>query len=412
MRREIRPSVIIFIALLVLPACGPNGGLLDDDSVLAVVLSGQFTAEPPPGGSASGSSPAVPAPLGTDKATSFISGSVAGRGDYRLFELGGFDAGDQLMIEDAQLISGHSLFTVVVFDQDMNLLDRTPSFPARELVHIMRRSSKSVVVGVRPTYDDSGGDFNIRITRQTGQSIPSAMRQVVYLNFGPGSAIRVHTRTGIKFSSFNAARISDDYAGMTEAVKASIIETMRQDYDGYDVRIMTSDEGPPPSGAYSIIHFGGNVSGLLGLADNVDRYNNDPSQTAVVFIDGFAPFEVMQLTPEEMGIMIGNVGSHELGHLLGLYHTRDPNDLMDTTGTAWELAENQRFDRAALEASVFPVGLENSPMLLSDTVGQVDGGPSAKSLADSVKRDVRMLLRDLTEIELLSRCGLCNAPGL
>ena len=154
------------------------------------------------------------------------------------------------------------------------------------------------------------------------------------------------------------------------------------------------------------------MSGLLGLADNVDRYNNDPSQTAVVFIDGFAPFEVMQLTPEEMGIMIGNVGSHELGHLLGLYHTRDPNDLMDTTGTAWELAENQRFDRAALEASVFPVGLENSPMLLSDTVGQVDGGPSAKSLADSVKRDVRTLIRDLTEIELRSACGLCNAPGL
>ena len=98
--------------------------------------------------------------------------------------------------------------------------------------------------------------------------------------------------------------------------------------------------------------------------------------------------------------------------MLGLYHTRDPRDVMDTTGTAWELAGDQRFDRAALESSVFPVGLENSPMLLRDTVGQVAGGPSAKPLVDSVKRDVRMLIRDLTETELLSGCGLCNSPGL
>ncbi len=120
----------------------------------------------------------------------------------------------------------------------------------------------------------------------------------------------------------------------------------------------------------------------------------------------------MQLTPDEMGIMIGNVGSHELGHLLGLYHTREPHDVMDTTGTAWELAENQRFDRAALEPSVFPVGMENSPMLLRDTVGEIAGGPPAERQDYSLKQGLRMFIRDLTEIELRSGCGLCNSPGL
>ena len=154
------------------------------------------------------------------------------------------------------------------------------------------------------------------------------------------------------------------------------------------------------------------MSGLLGLADNVDRYNSDPTQTAVVFVRGFEPFEVMQLTPEEMGVMIGNVGSHELGHMLGLYHTREPHEVMDTTGTAWELAANQRFDRAALAMSVFPVGMEDSRMILADTVGVVPGAVSPEPAFDSPKLGVRMLIRDISEFELRSACGLCIVPGL
>ena len=110
--------------------------------------------------------------------------------------------------------------------------------------------------------------------------------------------------------------------------------------------------------------------------------------------------------------MIGNVGSHELGHMLGLYHTREPHEVMDTTGTAWELAENQRFDRAELDPSVFPVGMEDSPMILADTVGELPSGPQAVKSVDAIKHGLRMLIRDLSEIELVTGCGLCNSPGL
>lgn len=410
MRYKIPSRIIlpVLISALAAPACVPGGGLLDDDSVL-----GQVFNAPQSGASDSGGGAASTAVTSTPgRATSLISGRATDRDSYQLFELSSFNAGDRLALESVQLLPGNSLFTVAVFDQDMNLLARTPSFPAKDVIHVMRRASHTVIIGVRPTYDDSGGDFRIQLTRAPGVPIPAPARQTVYLNFGSGSDIRVHTRSGISFPAFDAAMLGDDYVGTTEQVKRSIVETMRADYAGFDVRIVTSDEGPPPSGAYSTVHFGGSVSGLLGLADNVDRYNSDPTQTAVVFIRGFEPFEVMQLTPEEMGVMIGNVGSHELGHMLGLYHTREPHEVMDTTGTAWELAENQRFDRAALDPSVFPVGMEDSPMILADTVGELPSAPQAVKSVDAIKHSMRMLIRDLSEIELVTGCGLCNSPGL
>ena len=35
-----------------------------------------------------------------------------------------------------------------------------------------------------------------------------------------------------------------------------------------------------------------------------------------------------------------------------------------------------------------------------------------ESAFDSSKLEVRMLIRDISEFELRSGCGLCNAPGL
>ena len=66
---------------------------------------------------------------------------------------------------------------------------------------------------------------------------------------------------------------------------------------------------------------------------------------------------------------IGNVAAHEVGHLLGLNHVDNINDLMDTTGGPSTLLLNQSFMTSPLDATIFYIGVQDGPMLLQETLG-------------------------------------------
>ena len=346
----------------------------------------------------------VPTSTPTPSSSDAYSGSV-GDGDYRLFALGAGSRGDQWEIAADGLLA--SPFVLVLFDADQNLLMRTYMAYNRSLQHVLRADTDQVYLGIMPPIYGRGGSFNLSTSFQAGQSVPAPARQVVYLNFGEGSNVQVHSRDPVSFEPFDAAVIGEAYADHTQEMKEVIVEEVRADYAALDVVILSSDDGPPPQGVYSTVHFGAGEPGLLGLADNVDNYNADPSQNAMVYVENFAPYWTMQLTPDEMAVMLANVASHELGHLLGLYHTRDPDDLMDTTGSAWDLAENQSFLRGPLEPSVFATGWEDSPQLLAQTVGRKPGG-SAKALAWRKSTMYKPIRRFVGE-ELRYSCGTCLA---
>jgi hypothetical protein len=63
---------------------------------------------------------------------------------------------------------------------------------------------------------------------------------------------------------------------------------------------------------------------------------------------------------------------HELGHLLGLFHTRGADQLMDDTRSAWDLVGESKLDRAPLAETVFPMGMEDPGAVLARSVGRAE----------------------------------------
>ncbi len=336
-----------------------------------------------------------------------VSGSV-GRGEYKLFELGSAEAGDEWTISVPFGARGDLI--AVLLDANDNLLMREYVSLGQPLRHVMRESTSRTRLGVMLSTSGVAGGFSLDVAVRRAVGAPAPRPQVVWLNFGSAADVRVHRRDNLSFSAFDAAVLGESYVGQTQAIKDAIVRAVREDYQDYNIEIRTSDEGPQPAGSVTVLHFGSYDSSLLGLADEVDNYNATLSQNAIIFIQSFAVYQTMLLSPEEMGVMIANVASHELGHLLGLYHTKDVTDVMDTTGTAWDLAANQGFARAALDPSVFPTGWEDSPTLLEQTLGVSEAAAKGLSAARIMKRPELLWARQFAQSEIPHTCGTCIDP--
>lgn len=427
MRNCLAIYAVVAATTLALCACGPepagsNGGItavagitesISDPQAPDAPVAGTVVATVPapaptstaattPEVPSTGSAPGSAVPADRAPFSARFSGALTG-GNFELFSLPEGFAGERWTISADQATSGRS-FIVALFDAQERMVQRQVLIANTYFEHIQRRDG-ALVLGVTPMSGVAGGAFGVVASRDDAPALPAPQPQQVWLNFGPGVNVKVNGRNSVSFSAFDAGTLDSVYVGQTSAMKQAIVDTMREDYAPYQVIISTSDEGGPPGGAYAAIHFGADDAQLLGLADNVDQYNADPAQTAIVFVEAFADYAAMRLEADEMGVMIGNTASHELGHLLGLFHTKLPTNIMDTTGTAWELAGEQDFRLAPLEASVFPIGYEDADDLLSLTVGRQAASSLPKPATAKLAR--KLDLRAKIEAELGSRCGTC-----
>ena len=296
--------------------------------------------------------------------------------DADLYDLGPMKAGDRVIVRVKAVAPGNLDPTTAVFDanQDLFTLNDDINLDANELDsmidEVIREDGAKYYLGVaRSSFSrQTSGPYEATVTVLRGGAPVPPAGQVVYLNFNGGTALIAHVDTYI-LPPFNAADIDSAYAGQTELIKQTIVSTVKSNFAGLNITILSSDDGPHPAGLFSEVFFGAYDGQAFGISEAVDHWNKSHTDRSIIYTNRFDnPFSPRP-SATGIGVAIGNVAAHEIGHLLGLEHTADVTDLMDTTGRAGTLLGDQSFKAAPLDSSIFPVGTQDGWQLLSQELG-------------------------------------------
>ncbi len=305
-----------------------------------------------------------------------LQGSISVYGDVDVFNLGPMAPGDAIRVSAEAADSGLDICIALYDDQgrlfvmdddsggDLNAFADQPVRHAGNPYYLAVYASPYAMLG-----ESSVGAYKVTVTVTRGGDVPAPQGQILYLGFD-GAVLDVPTIPITRVPAFRAGDISPVYAGQTGIMKAGIIATVRENFEGLNIVILTSDDEWLPDSPMSRVYFGGSSRIAYGISEAVDTYNSDPNDVAVIFTASFSP-RLFTRTPTtaEMAIAIGNIASHEAGHLLGLHHVDDPEDLMDEASPADTFLADQRFKESPLSSNIAPLGTQDALLLLAEILG-------------------------------------------
>ena len=310
-----------------------------------------------------------------------LQGTIANVGDLDVFLLGPLSPG-QLVLVDTETTGSPLDISLAIFDSRQRLVynndDRGGSssrFLDSYVEWIVRHAGERYYLAVTHSAFAGGGTFTgtytINVQVAGGFQTPEPVGQVLLLDFD-GAVVDSPLLGSMTLAPFDAASISLIYEGQTETIKETIRALFEQNFERFNVTIRTTDD-PPAAGEalVSTIFLGGLDRSAFAIAEGVDLYNADFCDDAIIFTESFEPRLVFSVIPTavEMGIAIGNVGSHEAGHLLGLNHVDDDRALMDDRSAADVFLEDQEFMEAPLSTDIMALGTQDAVLLLNETVG-------------------------------------------
>ncbi len=303
--------------------------------------------------------------------------------DQDIWDLGPADVGDRVVCKITAEQYGN--LVVGILDDGYNLFGRADASNAttyaRTLDVVVRQRTEHLYVIFTSVRDnDTSIDYSAVVRIDRTQAAPPAQPQVVILDFTGASQVKIASRSAVNVPPFDATVISETFADQTDLIIEYVVEMVREDFGDLGVSIYLDTDPDRPTENASTIYFGTYSASLLGLADNVDVFNGDTTQSAIIYTDTFDLFVNLRPDAREIAQVLANVTSHEIGHLLGLRHTADPRSVMDISATASQMLRDQWFDTFDIHESVFTAGYQDAPAMLSWAVGGEVTPPSATKL--------------------------------
>lgn len=348
-------------------------------SLTALIAVGCGTNLPFPGGNTRPSgrdfSSAEPLELAADGSADW-NGTIS-QGKVEVWDLGPMSPGDRIHVEVSATAGSGIDPAGALFDATQDAFVENDDADASAgdydtlMDEVVREATDRMYLAITSSfYSSRNGAYFARVVVTRGGPPAAPLAQKLMLNFAGGTGISIPNVGTFDIEPFDAARIDADYAGMTASIKAGIVARVRHCYAGLNVIVQTSDDPVPIDGPdVSTLYFGEFSRTVFGISQAVDSWNDNYCDDGIIYTDRFDDAFAVKPSPTGIAMAIGNVAAHEGGHLLGLAHVADIDDLMDTTGAASTLLADQVFKRSVFDRSIFPIGFQNGPKKLLLTVG-------------------------------------------
>lgn len=303
-----------------------------------------------------------------------LKGTVSEEGDIDVFRLPALEPGDRIVVDTATPDSSLDV-SIAIFDSAQRLVSENDDYDELDsyISFIVRHEGDPYYLVVSHSAFAGGNDtgtYTVALDLSSGLDVPAPVPQTLVLDFD-GATLSDPIFQVTTLEPFDSGDISRRYEGETELFKELIRAEVEQNFERFDVTVLTTDD-PLPSDptTYSTLYFGGFRDDAFGIAQQVDLYNVDYCDDALIYTESFVPsyFGIIPTT-EQMALAIGNVAAHEAGHILGLNHVDDELDLMDGASPADTLLFDQEFKESVLSSDIIPIGMQDGVLLLTESIG-------------------------------------------